>query len=266
MSPSRLTDWLAQNNIGLWYTVPSILVFIVLKGGLKKKSLPALKKILFAGEVFPVAMLKRLTDMLPGTDFYNLFGPTETNVCLYWPVDRQRLSGDSEIPVGYPACEVELCIDPGNGELLVKGPCLMSGYWEDGHCKPVTDARGWFHTGDRVSVNSNQEYEYHGRLDRMIKISGYRVEPAEVERVVTAAAGVTAAAVVAIPDSVTGTRIVAMIETETPDRAAIQACVKNKLPPYMRPFYYHFTEKLPVLPNGKKDYQGILKLIRQVLL
>ncbi|MEE9494090.1 MAG: AMP-binding protein, partial [Gammaproteobacteria bacterium] len=121
LSPSRLTDWLAQNTISLWYTVPSILVFIALKGGLDKKNLPQLKQILFAGEVFPMDSLIRLTGLLPETKFYNLFGPTETNVCLYWPVDRKRLTAGEDIPVGYPACEAELGIDPEQGELLVKG-------------------------------------------------------------------------------------------------------------------------------------------------
>ena len=265
LSPSRLTTWLDENAISLWYTVPSILVFIALKGGLDKNPLPQLKKILFAGEVFPAAMLQRLTGLLPDTGFYNLFGPTETNVCLYWPVDRQRLSGDTEIPVGYPACQAELKTNPESGELLVKGPCLLSGYWQDGQCEAATDTNGWFHTGDSVSINTHQEYEYHGRLDRMIKSSGYRIEPAEIERVLNGVTGVIAVAVVGISDKVTGTRIAAAVEAEQKDRAALQARAKRELPAYMQPFYYYFTEKMPCLPNGKKDYRKISQQIQQAL-
>lgn len=265
LSPARLTDWLDQHAISLWYTVPSILVFIALKGGLDKKSLPNLQQILFAGEVFPTAMLQRLTGLLPETAFYNLFGPTETNVCLYWPVERKRLSRDNETPVGLPACQAELSIDPEQGELWVKGPCLMSGYWKDGRCEPGTDEQGWFHTGDKVSVNTHQEYEYHGRLDRMIKSSGYRIEPAEIERVLNDMPGVIASAVVGIPDAVTGTRIAAAIEAEQENRMALQAHAKSKLSPYMRPFYYLYTEKMPCLPNGKKDYRRIYQAIQREL-
>ena len=265
LSPSRLTDWLDQNRINLWYTVPSILVFITLKGGLDKKSLPHLKIILFAGEVFPAAILQRLTGLLPETAFYNLFGPTETNVCLYWSVNRQYFIGGKEIPVGYPACEAELRIDPENGELLVKGPCLMSGYWKDGHCEPAADAQGWFHTGDKVSINANQEYEYLGRLDRMIKSSGYRIEPAEIERVLNDVPGIITSAVVGIPDPVSGTRVAAVIEAEQEDRKLIQTHVKNNLPHYMRPFYYLYMKKMPCLPNGKKDYQKICQEIQREL-
>jgi amino acid adenylation domain-containing protein len=265
LSPSRLTDWLNQNRINLWYTVPSILVFITLKGGLDKKSLPHLKIILFAGEVFPVTLLQRLTDLLPETAFYNLFGPTETNVCLYWPVNRQYFSGKKEIPVGVPACEAELSIDPDNGELLVKGPCLMSGYWKDGRCERVTDVHGWFHSGDKVSINANQEYEYHGRLDRMIKSSGYRIEPAEIEHVLNDVPGIITSAVIGISDSVTGTRVAAAIEAEEENRKLLQMHVKNKLSPYMRPFYYLYMKKMPCLPNGKKDYQKIRQEIQREL-
>ena len=262
LSPSRLTDWLAENTISIWYTVPSILVFIALKGGLNKKNLFYLKQVLFAGEVFPIDSLIRLTGLLPETQFYNLFGPTETNVCLYWPVDRKRLTAGEDIPVGYPACEAELGIDPEQGELLVKGPCLMSGYWENGRCEPQLDDSGWFHTGDRVSLNSNHEYSYHGRLDRMLKCSGYRIEPAEIEQVLTAAPGVVACAIIGIADPITGTRIAAAIESEQQDRRILQLFAKKHLPAYMRPAYFHYLEKMPTLANGKKDYQRIHQEIR----
>jgi amino acid adenylation domain-containing protein len=260
LSPARLVDWLREHAITTWYTVPSILVFVSLRGNLDKQPLPALRQILFAGEVFPATRLQHLAGLLPHTALYNLFGPTETNVCLYWPVDRSRLGEDRPVPVGVPACGAQTRIDPAQGELLVRGPCLMSGYWRDGKPGADTDEDGWFHTGDRVSLNARREFEYHGRLDRMIKSAGYRIEPAEIEQVLGNAPGVTSVAVVGIPDPVSGTRIAAIAEGSA-DKRALQAYACRKLAPYMRPFFYLPVAAMPLLPNGKKDYRQITRLI-----
>ena len=263
LAPARLVDWLRQQAISTWYTVPSMLGLLTMKGGLDKQSLPRLRQVLFAGEVFPTPRLQQLCALLPDTDFYNLFGPTETNVCLYWPVDRSRLDAPQAIPVGGPACQAELAIDPAQGELLMKGPCLMSGYWQDGKAVPVLDAQGWFHTGDRVTLNAAGEYDYHGRLDRMIKSAGYRIEPAEIEQVLRAVPGVLQAAVVSVPDQLSGTRIAAAVAVEGADRSSLQAHASRQLAAWMRPSFYLLMKDLPFLPNGKTDYQSISRAIEQ---
>ena len=263
LAPARLVDWLRQHAISTWYTVPSMLGLVTLKGGLDKQGLPRLRQVLFAGEVFPTPRLQQLCTLLPDTGFYNLFGPTETNVCLYWPVDRQRLVGILPIPIGGPACQTALAIDPEQGELLVKGPCLMSGYWQAGMTVPALDAQGWFHTGDRVTVNVAGEFEYHGRLDRMIKCAGYRIEPAEIEQVLRAAPGVLQAAVVGVPDPLSGTRIAAAVAVEGANRSSLQAHASRQLAAWMRPSFYLLMKDLPFLPNGKTDYQGITRAIER---
>ena len=265
LAPARLVDWLRQQAISTWYTVPSMLGLLTLKGGLDKQGLPRLRQVLFAGEVFPTPRLQQLCALLPDTDFYNLFGPTETNVCLYWPVDRERLDGTQAIPAGRAACQAELTIDPEQGELLVKGPCLMSGYWQGGRAAPVLDAQGWFHTGDRVTLNAAGEYDYHGRLDRMIKSAGYRIEPAEIEQVLRAAPGVLQAAVVSVQDPLSGTRIAAAVAVEGADRSSLRAHASQQLASWMRPSFYLLMKDLPFLPNGKTDYQGISRAIEQEL-
>ena len=261
LAPAMLVEWLRRQAISTWYTVPSMLGLLALKGGLDKQDLPRLRQVLFAGEVFPMPRLQQLCTLLPDTDFYNLFGPTETNVCLYWPVDVTRLDGMLRIPVGVPACQAELAIDQEQEELLVKGPCLMSGYWQDGVAVPVLDTQGWFHGGDRVTVNAAGEFEYHGRLDRMIKSAGYRIEPAEIEQVLCSVPGVLQAAVVGIPDQLCGTRIAAAVAVEGTDRSVLQAHASKQLAAWMRPSFYLLMKDLPFLPNGKTDYQGISRAI-----
>ena len=259
MSPSRLTNWLSENKITTWYTVPSLLSFILLKGSLKTTPLPDLKKLLFAGEVFPTAQLIELCKLLPNIDFYNLYGPTETNVCCYWPVDRNRLNHDQPIPIGLPACNSILRIS-SNNELLVKSNNNLAGYWQRGKLIPALSAHHYYHTGDRVSLNENNEYCYHGRIDRMLKCSGYRVEPAEIEQVILQNKEILHCAVFAIKDSTSGQRpIAAIVQKKDTDLSSVIKKIKQNLPSYMHPSKFILLSSLPFLSNGKIDYQTLLK-------
>lgn len=260
MAPTKLADWLALQQITTWYTVPSILGFLALKGGLESRQLPALRRILFAGEVFPTPRLRQLVELLPHVQFFNLFGPTETNVCLYWEVDRCVLSNDAAIPIGTEACGAEIEIDPGCGELLVRGASLMSGYWRHAGVELPVDEAGWYRTGDRVSRDADGNLRYHGRLDRMIKCGGYRIEPAEVERVIDAVEHVGRSAVVAVPDSMGGNRLVALVAGMHVERKSLKMALDANLPAYMRPSSIQLVDALPTLSNGKLDMAAIQQI------
>jgi len=259
-SPSRLTAWLQQQKITVWYTVPSILSFIALKGSLDNTPLPQLRSILFAGEVFPTPLLIKLCEHLPEVDFYNLYGPTETNVCCYWPVNRKQLQAEQPIPIGIAACNATLSVDSDSSELLVKSDNNLSGYWQQGQLIPACEVDNTYHTGDKVSLNQQGEYCYHGRLDRMLKCSGYRVEPAEIEQVILQQPNVENCAVIGLKDSTSGhrpaTAIVLKTEGELSD---ISKAVKQQLPSYMHPCKFLLLDSLPYLANGKTDYLALQK-------
>lgn len=260
LSPSRLTTWLQERQITVWYTVPSMLSFIALKGALDKTPLPKLKTILFAGEVFPTIHLMKLAALLPKSDLYNLYGPTETNVCCYWPVDRDRLLENEPIPIGGPACNAELQISESTSELLVKCENNFSGYWQQGRLNVPEEGTAWHHTGDRVSLNRYGEYCYHGRLDRMLKCSGYRVEPAEIETVINRIPGVESCAVVGIRDVASGQRPAAAVVLQNGiEQAEITQSLRQILPAYMQPCRVLVLDALPFLSSGKLDYQSLEK-------
>jgi amino acid adenylation domain-containing protein len=261
MAPARLTAWLKDNEISGWYTVPSLLAFLTYKGNLQHTPLDSLRFLIFAGEVFPTPALIDLTASLPKTALYNFFGPTETNVCCYWPVDSQRLQADKTIPIGMPAADCQLHIDGETGELWVRGSTLASGYWRDGRVQPFLNQQGWYATGDRASLDGD-EYRFHGRLGRMLKCSGYRVEPAEIEAVVSAIVGVKACAVVGVDDLTAGQRpaLIVVAEPET-TVAEIRKALSRQLPAYMQPSRYLLQEALPQLANGKLDYQRLRQLL-----
>ena len=264
LSPSRLTTWLREQCISLFYTVPSLLSFIALKGSLTTATLPDLRTVLFAGEVFPTVLLKKLCELLPAVDFYNLYGPTETNVCSYWLVDRNRLQADRPIPIGYPACGAVLQIDDETGELQVQSANNLSGYWQQGELITALSSDNFYHTGDKVSLNERGEYCYHGRLDRMLKCSGYRVEPAEIEAALLQLAEVTGCAVMGITDSTSGQRPAAAVVLKPGAKlATIVRLLKEKLPAYMQPCKFVVLDSLPYLANGKTDYQTLLQQLEK---
>jgi len=258
LAPSRLTQWLATHQITVWYTVPSLLGFLTLKGSLAEIPLPQLNRILFAGEVFPTPLLIKLCQRLPQVHFYNLYGPTETNVCCYWLVDRHRLQANSPIPIGIPAGDAELIIDPDNHELQVRSHRNLSGYWQQGRLLPTLSADQFYRTGDKVSINQQGEYCYHGRLDRMLKCSGYRVEPAEIEWQLLQNPNVEQCAVLGIKDPTSGQRPVAVVVLTTGSRLTdIINPLKQTLPVYMQPRQFIVLAALPYLANGKIDYQTL---------
>jgi amino acid adenylation domain-containing protein len=99
--PTSLANFIVEQRITIWYSVPSALMLLLLHARLTTDKLKSLRTILFAGEVFPMKYLRQLAEMAPAAELYNLYGPTETNVCTYYKVERERLA--KNCPSGLPA-------------------------------------------------------------------------------------------------------------------------------------------------------------------
>lgn len=260
MSPKKLVDWFEENSITTWYTVPSILSFMAQRGSLDSTRLPIFKRILFAGEVFPLPNLIKLSQALPHIELYNLFGPTETNVCTYWKVQRNILDKLDSVPIGTAACSADLQISD-EGELLVQGPTVMSGYWMQGYLHKNNNS--WYHTGDHVSQGAKQQYLYHGRMDRMIKSSGYRIEPAEIEHQINLCDGVELSVVIGEDDAISGQRLIAIIVGKDINIQALRKEVKQRVASYMQPYRFIQLDRLPRLSNGKLDMETLRRQISE---
>jgi len=259
LAPARLSAWLREHAISGWYTVPSLLSFLAYKGNLPDTPLDALRFLVFAGEVFPAQALMALAEALPEVRLYNFYGPTETNVCCHWQVERSRLRPDQAIPIGFQAAGDELRLV--DGELWVRGPTLASGYLSGGRVQALCDAEGWYATGDRVSLGPDGAYRFHGRMGRMLKCSGYRVEPAEIEQAALRVAGVRACAAVGIDDPAAGQRPVLALCLESPAvLVEVRTMLKQQLPAYMQPVRWLLLDELPRLPTGKLDYARLKTL------
>ena len=273
--PNTLYNFIESKGITVWYSVPSALVLLLLHANLRREKLAKLRIILFAGEVFPMKYLRQLVELLPGVEFYNLYGPTETNVCTYYKVEPSRLDGMDKLPIGI-ACENtevfavndqdQIVIVPGeSGELYVRGPAVTYGYWGDAEktAKMVVPNRfqrhfqeNMYRTGDLVTLAEDGNYYFLGRRDSMIKSRGYRIELGEIESALLSHPGVKEAAAVAIPDDVVGNRIRAIVapqERHTLKPAELQAHCAAKIPKYMIPEIIDFMDDLPKTSTGKID-------------
>jgi len=272
--PTTLANFIDKHKITIWYSVPSALVLLLLHADLKPGRYPSLRTVLFAGEVFPMKYLKQLVEMFP-VDWYNLYGPTETNVCTYYKVDHQLLPAMDKLPIGI-ACENtevfavndqdQIVTTPGeSGELYVRGPSVTYGYWGDVEKtrKMVVPNRfqinfeeKMYRTGDLVTLADDGNYFFLGRRDSMIKSRGYRIELGEIESALLSHPAVREAVAIAVPDDVVGNRIKAVVAAHVPESvkvAELQQHCATRIPKYMIPEVIEFRESLPKTSTGKVD-------------
>ncbi len=258
-APSRLVEFLHQQRISVWYSVPSALMLMMRDGGLLDRLAPAsLRAVLFAGEPCPIRYVRWLSGWT-WARLLNLYGPTETNVCTYHEVCPADLERDRPVPIGKP-CSGDKAwaarpdgglAQPGEeGELMVDGPTVMRGYWGQ---RPQV---GPYATGDIVRVLTDGSYDYVGRNDRMVKVRGHRVELGEVEDVLNAHADIAQAVALTVGEGLE-TRLVAVVARSPgsdPGVLALKRHSAQRLPAYMIPDEIRFVAELPRTASGKVDH------------
>lgn len=275
--PVEIARFIEEERISVWYSVPSILSMLVLRGGLQEGRFTGLRTVLFAGEVFPTKFLRRLINLVPSARFVNLYGPTETNVCTYYEVTELGES-DDPIPIGRAIRNVEVfaLTEEGRvaqagdvGELLVRGTTVMQGYWGD----PERTKRGLvsyplseelqdptYRTGDRVQQDEEGFYRLLGRKDHQIKSRGYRIELGDIESAIYSHPSVTECAVIAVPDELITNRIKAyVVAREGLTQAELVGHCSERVPRYMVPEAFEFQPELPKTSTGKINRQALAK-------
>ena len=262
--PIRLARLISDKRISIWYSTPSILSFLAQYGRLDQYGFSDLRLVLFAGEVFPIKHFRVLKNLVPRPRYFNLYGPTETNVCTYFeipatiPVDHMK-----PFPIGEACAHYRIKIvdeqgqEVGNGqmgELIAAGPSVMQGYWnlpEKTENAFLIDSSGerWYKTGDVVVQDKDGNYLYLSRRDRMVKKRGYRVELGEIEAGLYSHPDVREAAVVAISNEENS--------VQNPSRIALKRFCAENLPNYMVPDFFSFLDSLPKTSTDKIDYQKL---------
>jgi amino acid adenylation domain-containing protein len=276
--PLQLAELIRDQRLTVWYSTPSILRLLLDFGKMNREDAATLRLVLFAGEVFPMKHLRALMSVWPHPGYYNLYGPTETNVCTYYAVPGKLPWSDSEtLPIGSACSGDELKVVDGEGrevapgtegELLASGGSVMLGYWNRPEITKslfAVDAAGrrWYRTGDVVADEGKGVFRFLGRRDRMVKRRGYRVELGEIESALYRHEKVAEAAAVALPDAESGVLIKAFVRWSGQAAPSIielkQFCAAN-LPLYMVPDRFELLAELPKTSTDKVDYQALRRL------
>jgi len=281
--PTAVASWIATEQIEVWYSVPSALVQML--PAVEGRSWPgreSLRRVLFAGEIFSPPQLARWRTLLPGAQFYNLYGPTETNVCTFYrlPLPPEPLPDPLPIGDACPDFEVMVGDDAGTpvtggaeGFLWVRGPGVMAGYWNDAGRQgsawqhrpgPGGLISDWYNTGDRVTRDPAGRLLYHGRRDDLVKCRGYRISLLEVRGGLEGCPGVREAVVLAPQDAAGGRHLCAWLVLDPhadgpqPTLADVQRQFLQRLPHYMWPHQVALCDQLPRTSTGKVDRARLL--------
>lgn len=280
--PVKLAEWIAAQKISVWYSVPSAWVLMLSHGKMERFDWAHLRTIIFAGEVFPTKHLYSLRERIPRAQYFNWYGPTETNVITSHQVKQLPADLSQPIPIGKACANMEVfALDsegrqvaaPGvEGELYGRGPGLAQGYWGDPEKTAKLFVRNplqphyhdrCYRTGDLVKLDDNGNFVYLGRRDQQVKIQGYRVELGEIEAALLRLEQVEEAAVVALQNSAQAAFLKAFIVLR-PGRAATAAeivrhCAQH-VPKYMIPEMIEVCEALPKTSTGKIDKKSLISL------
>lgn len=268
--PARVSEILATAGVTVWYSVPTALVLLLHHGALEERDLRRLRLILFAGEPFPVPALRRLMNALPQARYVNLYGPTETNVCTYHVLEAPPSEDARAIPIGIPCEHLQVSIlrpdatlAPAGeaGEILVRGPAVMQGYWERPELTAATREDGdprSYRTGDFGRMDEQGLIHLHGRRDDQVKIRGHRLELNELATVLERYTGVAEAAAVMLDcDAMSAGHCLAAAVAPEPaarlDTDALLRHCRDWLPAYAVPDTIRVMSALPRTPTGKVD-------------
>ena len=246
--------------------------------GLHKHKLPHLRYITNTGGAMPQAVLKILRELLPTTSIFLMYGLTEAFRSTYLPpeeLDRRPTSMGKAIP------DTEIMVinqhgqecKPGEtGELVHRGPTVSLGYWGNPEAtekvlrrNPLApaelgDQERVCYSGDLVKKDEDGFLYYVGRRDTMIKCSGHRISPTEVEEVLFQSGQVRQAAVIGVPDEVMGQAIKAFVVARDGSPLEVPRLLEycgERVPRYMVPRRIDVLDELPKTTSGKVDYPAL---------
>jgi len=247
-----------EHGVNQLVSVPAIFHALVHHPSFEQLDVSRVKWVSYGGAPIAESLVHRLKDAFPNARVGNGFGLTETSsLTSFLPHEEAAQHADS---VGFAMPVVDLALDDVDpdtavGELLVRGPNVVTGYWNKPQATAETFVDGWLHTGDLARVDDDGLLYIVDRLKDMINRGGENVYSIEVENVLAGAPGVGEAAVVAVPDEMMGEKVGAVIVPsagQALDVAAVIAYTREHLADFKVPQYVAVREQpLPRNPGGK---------------
>jgi len=269
MFPKLVTKKLLETGVTGFSGVPFHITALIERGDFLETALPNLRWVGVTGGTCATERLAQIRSGQPDIEIHISYGQTECSprITALHP-DKIETKADS---VGNVAegLQVEFLDETGNpvaqgelGELVVAGPTIMHGYWNDPeNTARAVDEHRRLHTGDLAYIDEEGDVFIRGRIQAMIKSAGERVFPEELEAVLNLSAHVVDVAVVGIPDPLYGQRIEAhvILSDENPDTLeSVRKHCLNHVAFARAPKYYHCWSVFPLKANGKTDKQQLI--------
>ena len=269
-SVRELGEFVVKTQVTSFLLTPALFhQFIDVNAG----ALGAVRQMLSGGDVLSAAPLDRAGALLEGRRVINVYGPTETTVmCCAYVVPRERPAGS--MPIGGPIPNTQVYVVNGSqpsgvgerGEIYIGGVGLARGY----HKRPDLTAERFvpdpfgeefggrlYRTGDAGRHLPEGVIQFIGRLDEQVKISGFRIEPGEIEAALESHPSVATAIAVVDEETPHDKRLIAYVvakETASPLTVdELRPYLKERVPEYMIPSAFVMLDALPLTPHGKVD-------------
>ncbi len=274
----KLMDFVKDEKITFILWVPTVLISIANDGSLENIDMPDLKTVLFAGEVMPNKQLNIWRKNLPNCLYGNLYGPTESNVCTYYIVDREF--DDAEVlPIGVPCKNIKILILTDDmklaktgetGTIYIGGSCLAKGYWNREEKtsevfiqNPINSyfEETLYNTGDLAYYDTDGNIIFVGRRDSQIQFRGNRVELGEIENAAKSLANIENA--VAIYDEDRDDIVLVIMTKEELKLRKVNLELKKIISNYMLPTRLICMAELPKTGNKKIDRVYLKEYIKE---
>ncbi len=275
IDPDMLSNLIVNNKVDIIQTTPSRML-LLLKSRRGLSCLENIKELVIGGEAFPQHLLDQLRE-LKNTKIYNVYGPTETTV---WSAVKE-LTNNKSITIGKPIANTRLHIVDKYGslqpigivgELGIAGDGVARGYHnreditkERFVANPFFKGELMYKTGDLARWLPNGEIEFLGRIDRQVKVRGYRIEIEEIEKHIMKYKGIKNCVCIVDKDN-HGVDYLVVLYVSNDEIAVseIRSYLSKFLPDYMIPLIYLHVDKIPTTPNGKIDKKASLSLITKL--
>ncbi len=259
--PHRVLERMVEEGVTGFSGVPATFALLLNRTRLGDYDLSRLRYVTQAGGAMAPAQVARVRAALPHVEFFVMYGQTEATARISYlpPSMLDRKPGSVGIPL--PGTEIAVRSPDGqpaavgeSGEIWVRGPHVMQGYWGDPDATAQVLVDGWLRTGDLGHVDEDGFLYIDGRLSDMIKTGAHRVSPQEIEEVVAEMVGVAEVAAIGVPDELMGQLIKVVVVPQpgyTLEVRDVLAHCRNYLPLYKIPKFVEFASELPRTASGK---------------
>jgi acyl-CoA synthetase (AMP-forming)/AMP-acid ligase II len=245
--PAVLLESVQRHRAGRLYAIPAVWARI-LEHGVARYNLSTLREADTGTSATPPELIAAIRDALPHTVTRIFYGSTEAGPATILPhADLASKPGGVGRP--QPGCEVRLS---DAGEVCVRSPFLMDGYFDNPQATAAALQEGWYHTGDLGAFDSDGYLSIVGRARDVIRTGGETISPVEVEQVLVAHPAFAEVAVVGVPDTSWGEVVTACVVVrggaEVPDVVALRAWCADRVAPFKHPRRIVVLDALPRTP------------------